>query len=471
MSTSTGQSSLVYAGIAPHPPIMVPEVGGDAIPKVQGSIDAMGKLTRRIIGSGAETILLVSPHAPLEIESFVAYSGPYLTANFENFGAAHVDLEIPVDENLLDQIISCASQANYSVKRLPTSAADHGSAVPLYFLLENGWCGRVVVLGYSFLSNEDHLRFGEAIRKAIDLAGRPVAFLASGDLSHRLKPAAPAGYQPAAHLFDEEVVSAIKANEPQRIVHIDHDLRKLAGECGYRSMLTAIGATRSLPASCEVLSYEAPFGVGYMVAQLVNDNPAEPGTQRLLRDQVDSDDVARQIISLAREAVETYVRGGKITPPASPSGLLAEPAPCFVSIKTSDRELRGCIGTIEPTRNTLAEEIYANAISAATHDPRFPPVTDTELPDLSYSVDVLLPREPATLEDLDPRIYGIIVEDQEGSRRGLLLPDIPGVDSTEQQVQIAARKAGIHRRGPIRISRFRVQRFRDGQDLEEQESK
>ena len=145
--------------------------------------------------------------------------------------------------------------------------------MPLYFLQRNGWTGRVVALGYSFLSNEEHLRFGNCIRQAIATVKRPVAFIASGDLSHRLKPGAPAGYNPDAHLFDDEIVAAIRNCETTRITHIDQNLRQRAGECGYRSMLVALGVAEDSSQSCEVLSYEAPWGVGYLVAQLTSVTP------------------------------------------------------------------------------------------------------------------------------------------------------------------------------------------------------
>jgi AmmeMemoRadiSam system protein A len=165
---------------------------------------------------------------------------------------------------------------------------------------------------------------------------------------------------------------------------------------------------------------------------------------------------------LARRAVEAFVReGDQLKPPAPLTGLLAERAPCFVSLKTSAGDLRGCIGTIEPWKDSLAEEIIVNAISAATRDPRFEPVAIDELDDLFYSVDVLFPAEPTVMADLDPRVYGVIVEDEKGSRRGLLLPDIPGVETAEQQVDIAARKAGIRRGTPTKLSRFKVERFRE----------
>ena len=445
----TSQSCLVFSGITPHPPIMVPEVGGESIADVADSIDAMSELTRRIIESGAESVILISPHAPLETNSFVAYDGPQVEGDFSLFNAPGIHFSTQIDEELLRAIMRTAASEQYEVTRLHQNDLDHGIAVPLYFLLRNGWRGKVVTLGYSFLSNEDHLRFGSCITKAADQVGRRVAFIASGDLSHRLKPQAPAGYNPNAHVFDEQVVDALRSNDPQRIVDIDFDLRRLAGECGYRSMLVAIGASSELPLSCEVLSYEAPFGVGYLVAQLTNQTAP-------------SDRADVSLPALAREAVETFVRSEKIlAPPEAVAGLLASRAPCFVSLKTRNGELRGCIGTIEPAKDTLAEEIIANALSAATSDPRFEPVRPEELSNLRYSVDVLFAPEETVMEELDPSVFGVIVEDESSSRRGLLLPDIPGIDNAEQQVEIAARKAGIERGEKIRLWRFKVERFRE----------
>lgn len=261
---------IVFSGIAPHPPIMVPEVGGDAIAEVRGSIDAMAEFSRRVIASGAETVVLISPHAPLHPRAFVAYQDAQLHGSFANFRAPETKVGFPMDMELLDQLIQTTSDAGCEVMGLRNYNLDHGTAVPLYFLDRNGWHGRVVALGYSFLSDADHLKFGGCIADAANALGRRVALVASGDLSHRLKPEAPAGFNPDAHLFDEAVVKAIEDNQPQQIAEVDQDLRRLAGECGYRSMLVALGAIKELPHACEVLHYEAPFGVGYLVGQLTN---------------------------------------------------------------------------------------------------------------------------------------------------------------------------------------------------------
>jgi AmmeMemoRadiSam system protein A len=162
-------------------------------------------------------------------------------------------------------------------------------------------------------------------------------------------------------------------------------------------------------------------------------------------------------VRLARQSLEYYLRTGKVLPVPEPlPPELAGRAGAFVSIKKHGN-LRGCIGTIGPTRANLAEEIIYNALAAGLEDPRFPPVTAEELPELRYSVDVLSEPEPATLADLDPKVYGVIVS--RGRRRGLLLPDLEGIDTVEEQVAIARQKGGIGPDEPYRLERFKVTRY------------
>jgi AmmeMemoRadiSam system protein A/AmmeMemoRadiSam system protein B len=449
-------SSLVFAGIAPHPPIMVPEVGREAIAEVRNSIDAMAEFTARVIASGAESVIIISPHAPLQPNAFIAYEGPQLYGDFANFRSPTTTIHAELDEELLTEIARAAAAQELIVTKIKGHELDHGTAVPLYFLQRNGWHGRVIGLGYTFLSNEDHLRFGNCIGQAIEKVGRPVAFIASGDLSHRLKPDAPAGYNANAHLFDEEVVDAIRTCSTKRIVDIDQEMRRMAGECGYRSMLVAIGVAEGVNSNCEVISYEAPFGVGYLVAQLAGSADNLPASSAA----VQNSDLTPATSGLARLTIETFATSGTVTdPPENLPEFFKARAGCFVSIKTLSGDLRGCIGTIDPDKPTLAEEIIANAINSATRDPRFSPVRADELPNLKYSVDVLSAPEPTTLNDLDPRIYGVIVEDENGLRRGVLLPNLAGVDTATKQVEIASRKAGIPHDTPVRLFRFRADRY------------
>ncbi len=165
------------------------------------------------------------------------------------------------------------------------------------------------------------------------------------------------------------------------------------------------------------------------------------------------------LVQLAEETVKKYLTEGKvIAPPEELASEMKSRAGVFVSIK-KEGELRGCIGTFKPVKKNVAEEVIANAISSATRDPRFPAINSAELPYLTYSVDVLTTPEPVNNQsELDPRRYGVVIES--GVRRGLLLPDLEGVDTVEQQIDICRRKAGMFSSEPIKLYRFEVERYR-----------
>ncbi len=171
--------------------------------------------------------------------------------------------------------------------------------------------------------------------------------------------------------------------------------------------------------------------------------------------------MAHPLVELARKAIEEYVKHGRVIPPPPPEEMtpeMKEKAGTFVSLKKHG-ELRGCIGTFLPTQPNVAQEVIKNAIAAATQDPRFPPVQPQELPELTISVDVLSPPEPVKdLSELDPKKYGVIV--RSGWRQGLLLPDLEGIDTVEQQLAIAMAKAGISPGEPIEVYRFTVRRYK-----------
>ena len=164
------------------------------------------------------------------------------------------------------------------------------------------------------------------------------------------------------------------------------------------------------------------------------------------------------LVALAKKTVESFIREGKVTPPPELTPEMKERAGVFVSIHQSG-ELRGCIGTFEPQRDNVAEEVIANAIASATRDPRFLPIRPNELEDLEYSVDVLTTPQPIPSKDqLDPKKYGVIVEC--GLRKGLLLPDLEGVDTVDYQIDICRQKAGIAPDEPVKLYRFEVKRYK-----------
>lgn len=166
------------------------------------------------------------------------------------------------------------------------------------------------------------------------------------------------------------------------------------------------------------------------------------------------------LVQLARRTIDAYVRSGRrLKPDEAPPGIRGEPAGAFVTLhRASTGDLRGCIGTIEATQESLIKEVIGNAISAATRDPRFPPVAPDELDDLRIDVSLLYPAEPIhSTNELDPKTYGVIV--QRGWRRGLLLPNIEGIDDAETQVRYARMKAGIGPDEPVELQRFKVEKY------------
>lgn len=177
----------------------------------------------------------------------------------------------------------------------------------------------------------------------------------------------------------------------------------------------------------------------------------------------------KNYIDLARLAIEEYVKNGKIIalPEDLPNDLFGKSAGVFISIhkknpKKNGEALRGCIGTFLPTKNTIAQEIIDNAISACSRDYRFSPIKKEELDNLEISIDVL--SEPEKVEDistLDPKKYGILIKSQKDSRSGLLLPDLEGVNTIHDQIAITLNKAGLKLNDPINIFRFSVERFKE----------
>ncbi|HYL98364.1 MAG TPA: AmmeMemoRadiSam system protein B [Blastocatellia bacterium] len=262
--------NIVFAGIAPHPPLLVPEVGGDRILEVAQSQRALRDFARQLVQAGPDSLVLISPHSPLDARCFLARSTPELAGDFAEFRASKVRLKFKNDLELLRAIKEAAAEEALLVKGIQEEyPLDHGALVPLYYLAEAGWTGPVVVLSFTLQSNDKHLAFGKVIRKAAVRANRQVALVASGDLSHRLIVGGPYEFEPTAHEFDEQVVQAIAEGEAAGVLNIDPDLRDRAGECGYRSIVIALGTVGEEIRNSRVLSYEGPFGVGYMVAVLM----------------------------------------------------------------------------------------------------------------------------------------------------------------------------------------------------------
>lgn len=454
--------------LMPHPPIMVDEVGGKETKNVKSTIEAAKAVGKEIKQLKPDTIIIISPHGPIFQDAVCLYDFP-LKGNLSGFGASEVSMAFEPDDLLKREIIKKASKiglnavkssdvviSGYGIKE----TLDWGVIVPLYFVTQYSKDFMLLPMAFGMMSYEDLYAFGMAVSESVDAIGRKAVVIASGDLSHRLIRGAPAGYSPQGKIFDERLVKFLKGYDVEGIASIKPDIIEKAGECGLRSIWMMMGTLDGFEVKADVLSYEGPFGVGYCVAKF---HPGEHTKSRLnqfekklhkeTEEKIKGED---PFVRLARQTLEEYVKHGAIPqlPDGLPEVMQRERAGVFVSIKKRG-QLRGCIGTIMPTKSNIAEEVRRNAISAGCEDPRFSPVRTEELPELTYSVDVLTKPEPIDSKSkLDPKKYGIIVK--KGYKTGLLLPDLEGVDTVDEQIDIALRKAGISPFEDYKIERFQV---------------
>jgi MEMO1 family protein len=374
---------VVYGLISPHPPIILPEVGGKELGKVRRTIEALEQAVADLARSKPEKLIIISPHEGHGFDVPIHFLGQQLPGEVE-----------------LEEILVTEPSYQY------------------------------------------YYDYGRRIGRETGQTRRRVAVVASGDLSHVLKADGPYGYQAEGPVLDKLIVEAVRRGDAQALLGIDPAVLDKGAECGLRSILFLLGALDGLEATPEVLSYEGPFGVGYLVAKFTPGSPC--------------------IVELARAAIEHFLATGRsLSTPRGHSNALGRPAGAFVSLHQPDGALRGCIGTTVPTKKTLAAEVIANAVAAATRDPRFPPVSIAELERLRISVDVL--GEPVPEPDprrLDPKRYGLIVS-ASGGRHGVLLPDIDGVETVAEQIAICHEKAGIGPGEPVEMAKFEVKRFEE----------
>lgn len=457
--------SVLAAFAVPHPPIMHPQIGRGEEKKMQKTIDAYRAAMARAAAYHPDTVVVTTPHAIAYSDYFHISPGASATGDFGAFRAPHLEVGAQYDAAFVRALEQLCDRAHFPAGTLgeKSPALDHGTMLPLLVLNEFTTDYRLVRISLSGLSPAAHYRLGTFIARTAEALDRRVVVIASGDLSHKLKKDGPYGFAPAGPAFDRETTDALGKADFLSLLLMDPDLSEAAAECGLRSFWIMAGALDKKAVKSELLSYEGPFGVGYAVAAFdvtgadpMRDIGAQFDARRAeqMRAHKAGEDA---YVRLARLSLETYVTTGKTVdlPGNLPDALLYTRAGAFVSLH-KDGALRGCIGTIDPVQSNLAFEIVKNAVSAS-HDPRFSPVTPDELPDIVYSVDVL--GEPEVIrseEELDVRRYGVIVSD--GLRRGLLLPDLPGVSTPHEQVEIARKKAGIAPNAKVMLSRFEVVR-------------
>ena len=455
---------IVTAFMVPHPPLAIPAVGRGGEAEIAETIAAYEKVADEIAQIRPETIIVTSPHSVMYRDYFHISPGKGASGSFADFRAPQVSFSETYDVEFVDELCRLASENELDAGTLGerNKDLDHGTMVPLWFIENKYKDFKLVRIGLSGLPYKDHYELGEMISRVASSLGRRAVLIASGDLSHKLQSYGPYGYADEGPKYDERIMDVMGRAAFGELFDFDENFCEKAAECGHRSFVIMAGAFDGISVKATKLSHQDVTGVGYGICTFYPEGPdesrhflaqyLEKGVKTAEERRAGSD----EYVTLARRSLENYILTGKTisVPEGLPEEMTANRAGAFVSIHKEGR-LRGCIGTISPVTGSIAEEIIRNAISASTEDPRFDPIKADELPLLEISVDVLAPAEDIDSEEqLDVKKYGVIVSN--GFRRGLLLPDLDGVDTPAQQVSIARRKAGISEGEPVKLQRFEV---------------
>ena len=443
--------AILAAFMVPHPPMIVPAVGRGSEKQIQKTIDAYEQVADEIAALAPETIIITSPHTVMYADYFHISPGKGAKGDFGRFRAAQVCFDEEYDRELVNELAGIARGQGFpaGVMGERDKRLDHGTMVPLYFIRRKYTGAKIVRIGLSGLPLSEHYRFGQMIREAVDKLGRKAVFVASGDLSHKLQDYGPYGFAEEGPQYDARIMDVCSRAAFGELFDFDETFCDRAAECGHRSFVIMAGAFDGLAVKATQLSHEDVTGVGYGICTFYPGEKDESrhflkqylgGAAKRLAEKRAKED---PYVQLARKSVEYYIlHHRKMEMPEDlPEELLTKRAGAFVSIHEHGK-LRGCIGTIAPVRDCVAREIIDNAVSASTRDPRFDPIRADELKWLEISVDVLGEAEPiSSAAELDVKRYGVIVT--KGMKRGLLLPDLDGVDTVEEQISIAKSKAGI----------------------------
>ncbi len=450
---------IVFAGLMPHAPILVPGVGGDRLAEARATADAMATVADHAVAARPETMVLISPHSPRQPHAFGIWRTPRLRGSLRSFGSPEDRVDLPVDEAFADGLAHAAERRKLRTWSITRDPLDHGALVPLCYLVKARWSGPTVILSLNYPGEGGLEELGHAIVATAQGLHRRTAVIASGDMSHRLTPSAPGGFSPEAHRFDEAFIALLRRGAVSEVPRIDPALVEEAGEDVVDSTVVALAAADYRTDGERVLSYEGPFGVGYGVAILY-----EPAAAAVHADPAAGPSVLSRyedLPAVARRAVEAELAGRREAPPFEAGGILAERRAVFVTLRTERGELRGCRGRLAAKETDLVRETWQCAGEAAFHDYRFPPLTAAELPTVSFSVTILGEMEPVmSPAALDPAVYGVVVSAVDG-RKGVLLPAIPGIDSVKQQLAIARQKADIGPDEWIKMQRFRAKSYKE----------
>ena len=455
--------AILRAYALPHPKLAIPAVGRGEEKQIAKTIAAFDVVAQDIAMVCPDTIIFLTPHGVIYDDYFHISPGDSAKGNCERFGTRHVKLNIKYDPNFAAVLSHTSTKYGVSAKTLGERNAplDHGVMVPLWYINRRYNKFKALRISPSNLDESAHYRMGQCISEAALNAGRRAVVVASGNLSRKFDENEH-GYVQEALEFDKEMAYIFATGTFSRLLAIPPSLRESANECGYMVFAMLAGCLDRRVVGAELLSYENPFGEGYAVATF---SPGHYDENRNFLEMSQKAIPERKIhaiedthCALARRALEYSLRHRHTMPipMGLPKDMLNSRAGVAVTLYV-DGELRGAAGSLEPTTDNIATEIIQNAVAAGLDDLRFPPVTESELMDLVYKVDIYGVTENIYSPDqLDINRHGVVVIC--GDQWGVQLPNEYGIETGEQQIAAAWKKSGIAPGVPFKLERFEVER-------------
>lgn len=257
---------VVYGMISPHPPLLIPEIGGGRIKEVERTDHALKAAGKKLVSYSPDTVVIITPHGRVSETKVRIYASPFLKGDFSMFGLPDVSLSGKGDPVLAGETMQTARDKNIACEIISDTFLDHGVMVPLHYIMSAGFDGKILPMAVSLASLRELFEFGRFFNRIVAISDKKIAVVASADMSHRLTKSAPSGYSPKGAIFDERLVGLVKNNDIDAILDFDPDLAEEAGQDALWSIAVLLGILDGGTFKPELLSYEGPFGVGYMVA-------------------------------------------------------------------------------------------------------------------------------------------------------------------------------------------------------------
>ena len=445
---------LVAAGLFPHPPVLIPEIGEEKTAQIKTTVDAVKKAVALIMEQKPDTVVMMTPHNISFSDGSAVLIDTELQGDMGAFGHPELSMTFSVENSMIRHIVKKASrfahihsldrdEAAYYKKSLEI---DWGSFVPLYYLQQAGFDGKIILISPDYTKREKDYALGGIVTSVAKKSRHRVALIASGDLSHKLTPDAPHGYTPEGEKYDAIAMKSLETRDPLLLDALSTPYVSDIDTCGLPSLYFLLGALGNSPAELAVLSHEGPFGVGYGVAlYLPKEEAAEKKT------------ATDPYVKLAKEAIEKYVKTGRfLRIPKDLPPELEKPGAVLITLREYGAT-RGYAYALRPQFHNLAEEIIHMAKAAATESHQYMPVQVDELDNLDISVETIESLEPiSSIEELDPSRYAFVVEGHYQSHPAAIIIPAHRVeyDTPQKQWDDAKKRAPFFQENEVKLYRM-----------------